>query len=343
MKQQQTRIAALSYLRIVGTLGVILMHAASTLTDNPDLFPLSGGEQAFFRAIIRCMTWCVPCFLMVTGALLLKREKPVSIADCVFKYARRAFLALVVFGIPFAMMIEFASTRRLSLSLIPNAIVRILSNDSFAHLWYLYMLIGIYLLLPMIKAFTDNCTDEALGYILLVLYVFNFVLPAASALSGIAIAFKLPAESCYLFYLLAGHYLTRRRPAWSSNAALMLSTVALCLSATVVACACRWDRADVVASYSSPVTALCAAAVFSLFGRLKGETPARALALDRLTFGVYLIHPLFIHVLYRLLGITPAGSLFFIMLPVIACGVAVASFLATRALMLIRPLREYVL
>ena len=83
--------------------------------------------------------------------------------------------------------------------------------------------------------------------------------------------------------------------------------------------------------------------MFSLFGRLKGETPARALALDRLTFGVYLIHPLFIHVLYRLLGITPAGSLFFIRLPVIACGVAVASFLATRALMLIRPLREYVL
>lgn len=39
---------------------------------------------------------------MATGALLLGSSKKIPVHDAVFKYAKRIFLALLVFGIPFA-------------------------------------------------------------------------------------------------------------------------------------------------------------------------------------------------------------------------------------------------
>lgn len=343
MLRKENRMASFSYLRIAATLGVICMHVASTLTDNPGLFPLTDAERLFYMTVAQCFTWCVPCFLMTTGALLLRREKPIGIADCVFKYARRVLLALLVFGLPYGWIMEYAEVGRLSPAQLGNAVLRVISNRSFAHMWYLYVIIGIYLLLPVIRAFTDSCSERALRYVLLILFAFDFVLPTASTLLGIRIAFELPVASCYLFYVLSGHYLFRFRPGWMTRTRAVAAAVLLCLMAIVAAYLTEWRGARAVAPYSSPVTAVCAAGVFALFSRLSGETPTRVLRLDEATFGVYLIHPVFIHLMYRVVGATPTGNLFPLRALIAACGVAVISFAASALLRRIKPLRVYVL
>ena len=117
------------------------------------------------------MYWAVPVFLMITGALLLNPEKDITYKKC-FLYARRILLALVLFGTTFALVMMVGSHQPIN---IGQALLQVFEDKSFAHLWYLYILIGLYLTLPVIKGFINSASRETLGTLLLVLFVFDFI------------------------------------------------------------------------------------------------------------------------------------------------------------------------
>ncbi|MBR0368466.1 MAG: acyltransferase family protein [Clostridia bacterium] len=342
---EKKRIASLCHLRITVTLGVILLHVCSTLLENQSLLPagLTDAEAAFHRGVIRLLTWCVPCFLMISGSLLLRADKRVTLRDSAFKYARRVLLALLVFGFPFAVMMDVYDAHGFSPAMIPDALMKVVSNRSMAHLWYLYVILGIYLLLPAIKPLTERCSPARLGYVLLVLFLFNFVLPTVSALTGVEIAFSLPVTSCYLFYFILGHWLTRCAPGWMRKPPALLAGIAVCAGVIVLSGATGFADPDVLSGYDSPVTALLSACVFSLFLSVGGEAAVPVWRLDRLCFGVFLIHPVLIHLLYRVLGILPAGALYPLKTLAVTGLIAAASYALSWALTRIPPLRKYVL
>ena len=89
-------------------------------------------------------------------------------------------------------------------------------------------------------------------------------------------------------------------------------------------------------------------AVFVTFLTLQIDIPERTKTalwrIDRLCFGVYLIHPVFIHLMYRFFNISPVnfGDSILAVL-VFFVGFSIVSFAASRVMSLIKPLREYVL
>ncbi len=339
------RIASLCCLRIAVTLGVILLHVCSTLLNNPALVPggLPEAEAGFHRCAIRLLTWCVPCFLMISGSLLLEPDRRITVRDSVFKYARRVFLALVIFGTGFALMMDVHEAGAFLPAMIPDALLKVLLNRSMAHLWYLYVILGIYLLLPAVKPLADVGDQSRLDYVLLVLFIFIFVLPMASSLAGVEIAFKLPVTSCFLFYFILGHRLFCRAPGWMRSTPALLAGIAACAALILAASFTDFADPDLVADYASPVTAVMSACVFCLFRKIDREAAAPVWALDRLCFGVYLLHPVLIHLLYRTLGIVPAGALYPLKTLAVAGLVAAAAYALSWALMKLPPLRKYVL
>ena len=100
---------------------------------------------------------------------------------------------------------------------------------------------------------------------------------------------------------------------------------------------------DVIADYASPVTALLSAFVFCLFRKIDRAASRPVWTLDRLCFGVYLIHPLLIHLLYRALGIVPAGALYPLRTLAVTGLVAAAAYALSWVLMKVPPLKKYVL
>ena len=217
MMKEQGISSALCYLRIFATVMVVASHAWSTLPENPDMFTLTAAETTFFEIAYSLTKWCVPVFFMVTGALLLKKDKEITVGDCIWKYAKRMFLALVIFGIPYALLMIIFETRKISLSMIPETIIRVINGDSFGHLWYLYTLIGIYLFLPFIKVFINNSSKQVLIYILVLMFIFNFCFPFINALTGLSIAFTLPLTTYPLLYLLLGHFIFNEKPDWAKK------------------------------------------------------------------------------------------------------------------------------
>ena len=62
-----------------------------------------------------------------------------------------------------------------------------------------------------------------------------------------------------------------------------------------------------ISSYSSPIIVIIAIGIFCLFKNLDYKNlNYRIWMLDRLCLGVYIIHPLFIHIVYRLIKINPS-------------------------------------
>ncbi|MCD8314790.1 MAG: acyltransferase family protein [Firmicutes bacterium] len=324
---------------------MVCLHACSTLTDNPELFEMSDIQSWFFNAGHHIMDWAVPVFFMITGSLLLNPQKPISFKKCLSKYCFRIVLALFVFGIPFAMMRLYMETRTINLLMLVKAVGCVFTNSGLSHLWYLYSLIGIYLLLPVIEMFVDHADRNTFSYILTTMFIFVFCLPTLSDLIGAEIAFSMPLKYP-VFYVMLGYYLKEYIGKWKARYCLI--GIFSILAVFVVADYFNFTS-GVLASYDSPFTALLAALIFMVFKNINqdGITESKAALLwkiDRLCFGVYLVHPVFIQFVYRVLKITPLSfSLYPLAILAFSLFFVICSFFASRVMSLIKPLKKYIL
>ena len=342
-RMEGCRLSSVSYLRIFATIMIVASHAWSTLTDNLDMFCLSIEETQFLKIAYSLTLWAVPVFFMVTGALLLDNDKIISVRDCIMKYTRRIFLALFIFGIPYAALIILFDTNELSLAMIPKSIVRVINGESFGHLWYLYVLIGIYLFLPFVKLFVNYASKQIFCYVMILMFIFNFCFPMVNALTGLNIAFKLPVTTYPLFYLMLGHYIFNEKPTWAEKKWPAITGVLISATIIIVVGISRGPLESVM-TYSSPVAVLFTMSIFMLFIRITKPCTERLWKVDRLCFGVYLIHPLFIQFCYKKLNIVPTGSSLFPLLSVLfAFAFVILAFAASWVMSLVKPLKKYVL
>ncbi len=335
----------LSLLRVLATLGVIFIHTCSVLTGSYELFGLTDEQFIFFVCGREFLAGVLPLFFMITGVLLLKKEREITAKICLTKYVRRVLLALFIFGVPFSMMIRIAETKTFSLAYIWTGIVDVITGNSFAHLWYLYMLLGVYLILPMIKLYTDHTSHEQQRYLLIVLFLCNFLFPTIEAVTGFHIDFETSIGSIAVFFLLWGKYLDDSKRSFSRPLLALLGIVTLFVT---IWCASdynmpRWG----LVGYSSPLIALMSTILFLLFKgvTIKEKHSGMMWKLDRLCFGVYLIHPVFMQFTYRALGVTPMsfGENWAVTVPIFWLAFVVVSFAGAFVMYLIPPLKKYVL
>lgn len=292
------------------------------------------------------MNWAVPVFFMITGALLLNPEKSISFKQCLSKYCLRIILALFMFGIPFAMMRLYMETKTINLIMLVRAVGCVFTNGGLSHFWYFYSLIGIYLLLPVLKIFVDCSDRDALQYLLIVMFIFVYCLPTLSDLIGVEITFSMPLKYP-VFYVMLGYYLKERMSKWKTKYCLI---GIFCILAVVVVTD-YFDLASggILAAYDSPLIAFFAVLIFMAFKNINqgGITESKAALLwkiDRLCFGVYIVHPVFIQFIYRVVKITPLNfSLYPLAAFVLFVCFLICSFFASWVLSLIKPLKEYIL
>ena len=336
----------ISRLRIVATLAVIWLHTNGTIWGNQDLFALTYGQIRFFAVNYYLMCWAVPVFFMLTGCLLLNNRKSITLHDCLFKYVRRVLLALLLFGAFYSLIIIVSEGERGWL-VIPKTFMGVMTGKTFSHLWYCYELIGIYLILPIVKGFADNAKEEVLKYCLAVLLAFDFIIPFIGTIIGERINFYIPL-SYSMFYVLCGNWLNTRRSL--KNWMLVMVGTVMALTMAAVAYMNPIENNPYI-GYNSPLVAMLAISVFSIFNNtLKSGSDYspkfmdKQWTFDRLCFGVYLLHPLFIQVLYRVIGFTPISfKVYQIGTVVIWIIVTAVSFATSWILSKIPLMRRYIL
>lgn len=339
---ERTKQADISVLRIAATLAVILLHTCNTITNNSADYLITDSQHYVLTSITFLMNWAVPVFFMISGALLINGNKEINYDLVLRKYCKRILLALIVFGIPFSMMEIFMNTRTLSLSMIPKACLNILTGNSWGHLWYLYVLIGLYLVLPVINVFINKASRRTSITFIALIFIFCFLIPMVNRLFEVKIAFEMPIMSYALFYFIVGKMLY----AVDSNVFIkkwicgcVLALLVLLLLVINSYGGCKYLE------YNSPLIAAISICIFLLLKGIRLEVSKRMWKVDRLCFGVYLIHPLFVNFLYKFMKITPLSfSKFYIVAVIVMWGIfVIVSFAASYAMYLIKPLKKYVL
>ena len=244
---------------------------------------------------------------MITGALLLNPEKKVGWGG-VRKYSLRMVGVLITFGLAYCLMELVFSTRTLNVSVVMQAVLNLIQGRSWNHMWYVYALLGLYLLLPMFRSYVASATRADLRVMLTILGVSTLVVPTVNAVAGLAVS-NLVWLTSSAFYLLLG---------WYAFAYLRLER-----RFVVVGCLCVFVMVALKCVYAigfgswsnwveypyDPLITGWSLLVFLLARRWLDRPYGKAVAaLSSASFGIYLLHPLVINVLYKVLDVG-VGSL----------------------------------
>lgn len=216
---KNNRKVFLDYLRIVATLGVISVHVA---TPNYTAFYFNTGIWRVLN-IFNCLgRWTPPIFVMISGALFLGRE--IEIKKLYSKYILRVALAALVWNFIYFLLASDTPLVRLS-GLFGSEKLNYWTDllRVHYHLWYVMMIIGLYMTMPILKRIADDA--KLSKYFIILGVFFTCILPQIYYLAAyfgnetvqsIASTFKWDYEQGlfslplgYSFYFILGYYLSK--------------------------------------------------------------------------------------------------------------------------------------
>ena len=330
MKNEHSEI---HFLRLVATMAVVMLHTSSGIYGNWGNYTSDANfDKSIFALYIHLTEWCIPVFLLISGALLLSPERDTGYKTIFKKYIKRIAWALLIFALPMTLSESFLENRGESiLYILYDGVTDWLCGHSWAHLWYLYMLIGIYLITPIIKPFVVAANDRDLEIALFTLFLLSMLLPTISDyVTPIEGYLLLPPP--YIFIYMLGYYLHSRAEHHKilRNKGLWTAVFAASTAAIMVVVLTKGSLDGWMELAWFPL----AIAIFMLAKLMHIDWEIARKAAPY-CFGVYLLHPVFVNLSYKILDITPLNSLgktpcaialllFFVVFTALAFGAAYA-------------------
>lgn len=338
----RTHVVWLDVARFIAMFTVVCCHCTDPFNFYPGTAPDIDRIKlwgAIYGALLRP---CVPLFVMITGALLLpvRGEASVFYKKRILRVLWPFLLWSVVYnlfpwitgllGLRPDILLDFfpysgEEVARQSLAVSADYIAHIPLNFSIVdvHMWYIYLLIGLYLYLPVFSAWVEKASQKAKLWFLVVFAV-TTLLPyynqfVANYLWGTCSwnAFGM----LYYFagfngYLLLGHYL--RNLDWSMKKTLLIGIPMFAAGYIVTFFGFRYITAlpeytdemlELFFTYCSLNVVMMTIPVFMLAKKANVRSEGIRKALANLTlcgFGIYMIHYFFTGpsvVLMRALGV----------------------------------------
>ncbi|MBM6774805.1 acyltransferase [Olsenella profusa] len=203
-KNQRTRIAYLDFLKVAGVYAVVLTHVTATLFS---IFPLGSAEWAVVDLLDGISRWAVPCFLMVSGALMLDEHHERPAKDLwlrrILPFVALYFIWSTFYAVYHAWMEGWPGWRSFFLGVIRGEY----------HLWYLPMFVVVTAMLPVLRAIARSKPALIYSCAFFVVSLFTSYVPLFSggALGGAVGSLVSDAHVplCYAGYCLVGYLLSR--------------------------------------------------------------------------------------------------------------------------------------
>ena len=292
------------WLRVISMIAVVFTHIGSTAhTDFSETYYGSYGG-VLFQSIVYISHFAVPIFLMISGALLLNPEKEITVEKVLKKYVLRYFWILLIFGWGYAYAELLFDSKRFYLKDVLMSFVNMLQGKSWAHMWYMYMLIGLMLILPLLRAIVKACNDKEKNYLIIVLIVFTSVIPTLTAFTGFSLGISFPISSVYVCYFLLGYVLDNKEIPITK---LLVGLSLLCAIILIITAYFNiMNDAEVpFGFYNSPVIMCFSVLIFCIVKEKITITNRFVVFLSNVSFGVYLIDMVWINLAFKVLKVNP--------------------------------------
>lgn len=223
---------------------------------------------------------------------------------------KKVFIALIAFVFVYRFFDMIVAGEGVSLNGFMKGFVQFFTGTSWSPLWYLYMLIGLYALLPLYRRITQAATYKELQYGIIVGFIVLSLFPL-TALFNIKLNFTIHIASIYPFYLFLGYLLYNDIIKINKKTNIIIFIVSIVLIIGVVYY--RWmhnvETFNLLLSYASPLSILLSASLFHFFKSIKPISikglHKALIALDQASFGIYLIHIIFVKYFLAILHYNP--------------------------------------
>ena len=252
-------------------------------------------QNAFLTCIYNGISrFAVPCFVMLSGAFLLANPKNQD-----FKYFyRKSFNYLGVQTIIYTIFyfVFFFVCKSLAIAYKGKAPIEILEpfidllkGRPYYHMWYLYMLIGVYIAVPAIIIIKDKLSEAT---------------TISSLTHSALLCYDIGFSFCYIGFLLLGYEIRKRVTTKDNIKAFMY------IGASIILC----GLVGIIQYYTfdleipdqlkpegnfSPFVVLGTISLFTGFAYLK--VSLNLSKLSSLSFVIYLIHAFILYVLSQVL------------------------------------------
>jgi surface polysaccharide O-acyltransferase-like enzyme len=315
--QPAARNSAIDILRFLACYLVIQSHVGEFFYIAPDMSVLHGpGTFAamIYNSLCRCS---VPLFVAISGFCIL----PVKVSTSQFLKRRftRVAIPFVLWCIVYAFYQFF--TEKIALSVVFGHIAKIPVNygTEIGHLWYVYMLLGIYLFAPIISPWLEKASKGSIEFYLALWAVTCFlpyihlVFPEVWGECFWNTTPMLHYFSGFLGYAVLGFYIKRfyaGKSKWDLPAGFLLTAVGYAATALIFAHQLGAVKMvpDVELSwgFSTINVALMTAGIFLMVKNIRfknsGAWYARCITdVSLQTYGIYLVHIIVLNTVYQYL------------------------------------------
>jgi surface polysaccharide O-acyltransferase-like enzyme len=194
-------------LRVIATLAVIVIHVAANAVSSYNFF----GTSIWWSANIvdGALRFCVPIFVMISGALLLPKEYELS--TFLNKRLMRIVLPFLFWTVIYLLsfiIVKVNQGQHLSVSNTCSWAYALFQKGVSYHLWYVYMIIGLYLFVPIIGRWARTASEKEILFFLSI-WVITLLLKYP-LLSDYKINIELSYFTGYLGYLVLGYHLSTK-------------------------------------------------------------------------------------------------------------------------------------
>lgn len=319
MNQSNSRIVFVDYIRVVACFLVMLVHASENFygADSSGLagnFSMLANEAnrfwvAFYDGALA--RTCVPLFMVVSAFLLV----PMKPGMTMHQFYKRRFLRILPPFIIFQLLYTFlpACFGQWTWAEALDGFAKLPWNFSpmGGHLWFMYPLISLYLIIPVISPWLEKSSaKDELTFI--GLFAFSTLIPWLHRFvseelwgecfwNGFSMLWYC---SGYLGYLVLAHYI-RHHLQWSRSKRLWVGTICFLVGAVFTGWSFWWKGTPGVLietpllewswEFCTPNVLLSTFGVFLLFTCIEQkQAPGIITSLSKLSFGMYLMHLFFL-------------------------------------------------
>lgn len=196
-RPESGRTVYFDILRIAAIAGVIILHV---LTEF--MYDFSSLQWKIMNVVDCALRWPAPIFIMISGALFLNPEKPLSAKKLFGKNLLRLVTAFFFWSLVLAVFLpEYAS--------YPTFFENIFKGNYTS--WFLFALAGLYIITPFLRKIAES--EKLSAYFILISIAYMLMIQLARIPELKIFEFfnnSLYIAPGYASYFVLGHYLSKK-------------------------------------------------------------------------------------------------------------------------------------
>ena len=293
------RIFYLDQLRVLAMIGVIFIHVSAQFLSNSDPGTYSFFMSSFFNVFGQ--SFAVPLFVMISGALLLGRQY--KIIDFFKKRLSRIIVPFIFWAILTIILTVSLFNINFSLQYARNIFLGV-SGTLGVHFWFIWMLIGLYLFIPIINSFINEYKLKGVEYFLII-WIITIILKTLQILPFYKL--ELSYFTGYLGFLVLGYYLKNKEIKTNKKILTILTTLGFITMLTISIYPITIGE---ISLGKSPFTQLISCTTIFILFKTFNEKPNKiskllkntiigkiTLSLSTCSYGIYLSHLLILNII----------------------------------------------